>query len=661
VSAIVIYGPVAVAALGPKMKTALASTGVVSGVVTLILGRSSSSPANDKEAAKGGAASVLAGMGLTVAAAVFTASILTLLSLATGFLVMKSTDWFSGLLGWSRPYPWSATPETIYAAFSPEGLLGLLYHSPGRVLAGLALTFIAVSLVMALTININKFSLHGAYRDRLVRAYLGASRSSRERKPNPFTGLDEQDNLQMQELRTQLFYAEAVRDLPSLARALLGGNGPAAKLVGARLSEDTRALLGPYASDSPPSDPARADDVKGALASDLNRLIQGPPLHEEPAFQDHKGKVTGLMPVAGEGDGETLRLNRRLMEAAFPNEFAPARACMPLHVVNIALNLVGGRDLAWQNRKAESFTVSPLHAGSYCVGYRDARAYGGGRGISLGTAVAVSGAAASPNMGYHSSPLVTFLLTLFNVRLGWWLGNPGPAGGGTFNKPGPGLAFRPIIAEMLGLTDDRNPYVYLSDGGHFENLGLYEMVLRRCRFIVCSDGSADPTYNFEGLGNAISKVRVDLGVPIKFDRVFIFPKGYELAKDLGEERWYCAIGRVCYSCVDVVDSPPAGAEDGEEGKPAPSVPDGLILYIKATLTGGESKDIYNYASAHKDFPHESTGDQMYSEEQFESYRELGSHGFEHIWSQLFSREVDTAPIEKFMEQAVTKFGPPPGC
>src|SRR5205823_8330888 len=87
-----------------------------------------------------------------------------------------------------------------------------------------------------------------------------------------------------------------------------------------------------------------------------------------------------------------------------------------------------GENLAWQQRKAASFTVTPLHSGNCGLGYRRSKDYGGKRGITLGTAVAISGAAASPNMGYHSSPVITFLMTLFNALLGWWLGNTGAAG-----------------------------------------------------------------------------------------------------------------------------------------------------------------------------------------------------------------------------------------
>ena len=146
-------------------------------------------------------------------------------------------------------------------------------------------------------------------------------------------------------------------------------------------------------------------------------------------------------------------------------------------------------------------------------------------GISLGTALTISGAAASPNMGYHSSPIVGLVMTLFNVRLGAWLGNPGrPAGDKTFDSEGPRLSARSLMYEALGLTDSKKPYVYLTDGGHFENLGLYELVQRRCRLIVVSDASCDPDFEFEDLGNAIRKIRIDLGIEILMDRIDMHPR-----------------------------------------------------------------------------------------------------------------------------------------
>ncbi|GAB3222223.1 hypothetical protein GCM10027423_56390 [Spirosoma arcticum] len=324
----------------------------------------------------------------------------------------------------------------------------------------------------------------------------------------------------------------------------------------------------------------------------------------------------------------------------------------PFHIVNIALNLVAGRNLAWQERMAESFTVSPLHAGAMYLGYRrtylkegigcpdpqeDPRYYGGKRGISLGTAMTISGAAASPNHGYHSSPVVAFLMTLFNVRLGWWLGNPGPAGDQTFHKSSPTLAIKPILDEMTGNTDDVNPYVYLSDGGHFENLSIYEMVLRRNRFILVSDASCDESCTLEDLGNAIRKIRIDMGIPIEFPHGFNIRARSDTAAGPGA---YWAIGRIGYSKVDL----PTSASPHK---------DGILLYVKPGIIGDEPRDIFNYASSKKAFPHETTADQFFSESQFESYRALGAHALERVLTDL-KKEFDLSMDDFFTESGWTK-------
>jgi hypothetical protein len=353
----------------------------------------------------------------------------------------------------------------------------------------LILGYTAVCLVASSFINVNKFSLHGMYRERLIRAYLGASNSSR--KPNPFTGFDENDNLSMCSL-TQY---------------------------------------------------------------------------------------------------------------------------KPLHVVNMTLNLVHGSNLAWQQRKAEPFSSTRLHTGSCRLGYRSSAFYGGKYNdrttpISLGTSITVSGAAASPNMGYHSSPLLTLVMTLFNARLGWWLGNPS-AVEKVWTRPGPRLGVRAFIDEAFGLTDDKNDWIYLSDGGHFENLGLYEMVLRRCSVIVVCDAGADPHYTYEDLGNAVRKVRIDLGIPIEFDRpsMPMSPTGEPNDKFSGN---HCAIGRIHYGAVD------------------PGADPGTLLYIKASLNGDEPPDVKQYAALDRRFPHQPTTDQFFDESQFESYRRLGQHIVEEI-------------------------------
>jgi hypothetical protein len=284
------------------------------------------------------------------------------------------------------------------------------------------------------------------------------------------------------------------------------------------------------------------------------------------------------------------------------------RAGKPFHVINAALNLVKGEELAWQERKAESFTMSRLHCGSWHVGYRPSAEYGDG--ITLGTALTISGAAASPNMGYHSSPIVGFLMTLFNVRLGWWLGNPGQPGRKTWRRAGPRYAVGPLFSEALGNTTDCYKYVNLSDGGHFENLGLYEMVLRRCKFIFLVDAGQDLDYVFEDLGNAIRKIRIDLGIPI--DLKVVSPKKSEGTIN------HCALGTIEYSVVDGDGSPEAKKLNGQ------------LIYIKPVISGDEPPDVSNYAAAHPEFPHESTTDQWFGESQLESYRLLGLHAIEAI-------------------------------
>ncbi|HEX6949944.1 MAG TPA: hypothetical protein VF127_10120, partial [Nitrospira sp.] len=378
-----------------------------------------------------------------------------------------------------------------------------------------AAAFTALAGVMSLVININKFSLHSIYRNRLIRAYLGASRLKQyhqKRRPNLFTGFDPDDNIQLHEL-------------------------------------------------------ARPHHVMRK----------------------------------------------------------------PFHILNIAINLVRSENLAWQQRKAQSFTASPLFCGSWNLGYRRSSDYGISallrkpKAISLGTALAISGAAASPNMGYHSAPPVTFLLAFFNVRLGWWLGNPGKAGRYTFDHSCPRIAVRPLLAETFGLTDAANPYVYLSDGGHFENLGLYEMVLRRCHYIVVSDGSCDTDRSFTDLGNAIRKIRIDLGIDIEIET--------ELLELEGEERMsraHFALGMIRYDRVD------RGA------------PPGLLIYLKPSLTGNEPADVTEYANGHPGFPHEPTADQFFDESQFESYRALGFH----IADKVFTRPITnpTGEAEQLFER-----------
>jgi hypothetical protein len=289
-----------------------------------------------------------------------------------------------------------------------------------------------------------------------------------------------------------------------------------------------------------------------------------------------------------------------------PLAFKAGDATRPLHIVNCALNLGGSTDLALHTRHSASFTLSPLYCGSAyesldqqgvakelgfvptsVFGHRDG-------GPTLGQAISVSGAAASPNMGYHTSSVIAFMLTLFNVRLGWWFPNPGKVEDGAMS---PHFSLTYLGDELFGGASDRSKFVMVSDGGHFENLAAYELIRRQCRVIVISDGECDEKYTFGGLGTLIRMCEVDFQchITIHVDDLRPGTGGGEWSK----RRF--AVGQIRYKDEST----------------------GILIYVKASMTGEEDTSVRQYKSSSPTFPHESTGDQFYREDQFESYRHLG--------------------------------------
>jgi hypothetical protein len=451
----------------------IGAAGAVAGVAAAFAGSSAKSPAAPNAPV---AQSPTTKLALTLAGPLFIICLIIVLSWG----VKALGEWIAdepSLFGWDRDLHRDAQPLQLRDWMSfPAIVLGLA----------------ALSAVAGVFVNVNRFSLHGMYRNRLVRAYLGASNCVEDtdapRIPDPFTGFALTDNV---------------------------------------------------------------------------------PLH------------------------------------------ALAEEIRPLSIINTTLNLVNGANLAWQQRKAASFSMTPLYCGSWSEGYRCSREYGGTGGLTVGTAITISGAAANPNMGYSSSPVLGFLMAIFNVRLGAWLGNTNTCGNSSYTKHGPRQAIMPLFAEMLGLTNSKRRYVNLSDGGHFDNLGLYEVVLRRCRHVLVSDAGQDSSASFEDLGNAIRKIRIDFGIDITFDqKIEILPNASTKERGL-----YCAIGTIPYSQIDGTDK----------------LHDGKLVYIKPSLRGKEREkqvlpyDIYSYSRSSSDFPHETTADQWFSESQFESYRALGFH------------------------------------
>jgi hypothetical protein len=86
------------------------------------------------------------------------------------------------------------------------------------------------------------------------------------------------------------------------------------------------------------------------------------------------------------------------------------------------------------------------------------------------------------------------------------------------------------LSEAFAQTNDQSKFVYLSDGGHFDNLALYEMLRRRCRFIVVSDATSDPYYAYADLGSVVRKAAIDLGIRITFEHLDMARRGETAVK-----------------------------------------------------------------------------------------------------------------------------------
>jgi hypothetical protein len=646
---VAVFGPV----LLYRAPLLVSSIGGVSGLLAGLLGFSAKTPASDKKKdEKASKSSAASGFVLALAVPLFVIALLAGISLGTTVLIQLlrgqkvsvATKWVeqfqsNATLTQSSEQTPGSKIETKYetekvpflSLASVNGVEHLkTVHATNRwdLLGILAVALAAAGL--STLVGVNRFSMQALYRNRLIRAYLGASRYSRD--ADEFTGFDPHDNLQMYELQPDLLWPTSFIDFPAFIDQLMKNfttSGSVEQIIWNCLDKTTRGWL---------EDKRDVNDaLKNAMMQNLNNILMR---------EDLGGGVEG------EPSPPRLRRNRATLQKTFGKSLRE-RQHAPLHVINTALNLTSGQKLAWQQRKAESFTVSPLHSGSFYVGYRDSKQYGGKDGISIGTAVAISGAAASPNQGYHSSPAMAFILTILNVRLGSWLGNPGLAGRNTYDNAHPRTNLEPLAWELTGRTDDQCPLVYLSDGGHFENLGVYEMVMRRCRFIVVSDGGCDPKYSFEDLGNAIRKIRTDLGVPIDIEYDDMHPRSGDSTLRKGR---YVTTARIRYSSID--DAP----METVNGVERPKEIDGWLVYIKPGLYEGDyfPKDVYNYATESLDFPHESTADQFFSESQFESYRALGRHAFNEICGNYRKGKdtfAATYPTVKAFKNAVMEHAP----
>jgi Patatin-like phospholipase len=257
------------------------------------------------------------------------------------------------------------------------------------------------------------------------------------------------------------------------------------------------------------------------------------------------------------------------------------------------------------------------------------------RDLTLLAAVAMSGAAIAPSMGKKTRWPLTFLMALANVRLGVWVPNPrwvaaSAAAGSTPWKHRAPSRPRPsyLLRELTGRNRVDAKYLYVTDGGHYENLGLVELLRRGCTRIYCFDASGGAT--FEELGDAVALARSELGVEIDIDPKELEPK---VAKDAGGEG--CAEGT-----GGEAGGENAGGETGAEGEVAEKDvikatftyrggPSGVLVYARNVMTADAPWDVKAHHRADPSFPHDSTMDQLYTDQKFESYRALGKLAGEH--------------------------------
>ena len=284
----------------------------------------------------------------------------------------------------------------------------------------------------------------------------------------------------------------------------------------------------------------------------------------------------------------------------------------PYHLINTTLNLVAARDLATAQRSAATFVLSRRYCGSSRTGYRKTSRYMKG-GLSLGTAIAISGAAASPNMGSRTpTAALAMLMTILNVRLGYWAPTPKSR---VWNLARARLWPFYLMREFLSNTNDVSDYCYLTDGGHFDNTGLYSLVERGCRYVVVADCGADPDLSFSDLGNAVRRCRIDFGAEINLNIT-----GLKKHAAFHSDQHFVE-GEIVYSREHVESLGWPGDLSSEAART------GRIILFKPSLLGDdrpdEPADVRQYSIENEDFPQQTTAKQWFDEAQFESYRQLG--------------------------------------
>ncbi len=497
-----------------------------------------------------------------------------------------------------------------YLGLGDEPALGILRKltdlfelNPDKKYLFLIPPFIVMSIVfMAFKVfDPSHFGLHDFYRGRIARAFLGAAF-----KPGPFWNGREN----IKDTLANLHRESELRDKHGR---------DARKMAGAPNLEEreSKQLLLQGAAES----------KLAAALEDLHTRLQKRQ-SAEPGPGDNRFTLE-------RPEDDICLTDLPATRSELPDPENAAIRLRPIHLICCTANHLTGDALPNLSRGARSVVLSQR---GITLGDETCEPRSTDPRLMLSAAQTASGAAFNSQMGEKSirlGPAGAFLMSALNLRLGLWVRNPasvraahdrllrGTLAGKPADEQGmrpwrrklfydrsprlrwlarfPGKAFfRELFGMSRCLPDDSWSQLHLSDGGHFENLGLYELVRRHCRYIIVSDAGQDEDIAFDDLGNAIRRVREDFGVEIEIDLAPIRPNSQLISQQ------HLVVGTVHY--------------DGFEGSDK-----GALIYLKPTITGDEPGDIQQYRRRNRDFPHEPTSDQFFAEAQWESYRRLGEH------------------------------------
>lgn len=308
-------------------------------------------------------------------------------------------------------------------------------------------------------------------------------------------------------------------------------------------------------------------------------------------------------------------------------------ALAPQHFVNVCVNqsVSPGEQLVQRDRKGKPLVVAQGGV------YFDQQSYAMGcwgeselsQALSFGEWLGVSGAAFSTGLGRGTDLGLSLALGFANVRLGrWWEGLPPQTRALPWRyRHFPTQAY--LIDELRGaFYGNHRPYLYLSDGGHFENTAVYELLRldrpRQVRVIVVCDCGCDPDYQFADLANLTRLVRIDQGLEVRVNahairatllsQVFAHPDDFRRRPD----GTLPDLGNRCAVMLDVIGTQRSAAQGV-----APGALHARIILIKPRLIQAATVDVDEYQATHSAFPQETTMDQFFDEAQWESYRQLG--------------------------------------